>query len=79
MLYVRRVGLAEGVAYPLKPPFFSSNKGSEWNNAAYEEKEKYHHFTHAVWDYTNSYPHFNKRERMKTWEMEETNTRSKKK
>ena len=26
MLYAPRVGLAEDVAYPLKPPLFSSNK-----------------------------------------------------
>ena len=89
MLYAWYVGLAKNVAYPLKPPFFSSNKvtsrkskklwtkGPEWNNAAYEEKEKNHHFTRPARDYTNSHPHINKKERMRTWETEETNTRSK--
>ena len=91
MLYAQRVGLAEVVAYSLKPPLSSSNKvtskkskklwtkGPEWNNAAYEEKEKYHHFTHPARDYTNSHPHFKKRERMRTWETEKINTTSKKK
>ena len=80
MLYAQCVGLAEDIAYPLKPPFFSSNKvksrkskklwtkGPEWNNAAYEEKEKYHYFTHPAQDYTNSNSHFNLRERMGPWE-----------
>ena len=57
------------VVWDLHPPkSFSSNKvtsrkskelwtkGPEWNNAAYEEKEKYHYFTHPVRDYTNSHP-----------------------
>ena len=29
-------------------------KGPEWNNAAYEEKEKYHYLTHPAQDPTNS-------------------------
>ena len=89
MLYAQRMRVAEDVVYPLKP--FSSNKftfrkrkklwtkDTEWNNAAYEEKEKYHYFTHPAQDYTNSHPHFNKGERMRMWETEETNTRKKKK
>ena len=91
MLYAQRVGLAEVVAYSLKPPLSSSNKvtskkskklwtkGPEWNNAAYEEKEKYHYFTHPIRDYTNSNFYFNQRERIWTWEKEETHTSSKKK
>ena len=66
MTYARYVGLA-----PTKTPLFSSNKvtsrkskelwtkGPEWNNAAYEEKEKYHYFTHPV-------PPFYQKERMGT-------------
>ena len=93
MLYVQRLELVEDVKYPLKPPLFSRNKvtsrksknlwtkGPEWNNAAYEyeKKEKYHKFKHPTQDYANSRPHFNKRERMMMWEMEKSNTRSKKK
>ena len=68
MFYARRVGLAEVVAYLLKPPLFSRNKvtsrkskklwtkGPEWNKAAYEEKEKYHYFTHQAQDYCRSIP-----------------------
>ena len=61
MLYARCVGLAKDVAYPINP--FSSQatrshpgKGPEWNNAVYEEKEKYHYFTHPAQKYTNSHP-----------------------
>ena len=90
MLYVRCVGLTKDVVCSLAPSSQATRshpekskelwtKGLEWNNAAYEEKEKYHYFTHPAQDYTNSHPHFNKSERMRTWETEETNTRSKKK
>ena len=91
MLYARCVGLVKEVAYPLNPPFFWSNKvrsrkskelstkGPEWNNAAYEEKEKSQYFIHSTQDTTNSHPHFNLRERMGTWEKNETHTGSKKK
>ena len=66
MFYTQCVGLAEDLAYPLKPLLFSSNKvtsrkskklwtkGPEWNNAAYEEKKKYHYFTHPAQDYTKN-------------------------
>ena len=66
MPYTRCVGLA-----PTKPSLFSSNKvtsrkskelwtkGPKWDNAAYEEKEKYHYFTHPAEDHTNFHPHFN--------------------
>ena len=76
MLYTQGVGLAKNVAYALKPPLFPNKKvtswtskklwtkGSEWNNAAYEEKEKYHYFTHSAEDHTNFHPHFNQREKM---------------
>ena len=86
MPYAYCVGVA-----PTKTPLFSSNKvtsrkskelwtkGPEWDNAAYEEKEKYHYFPHPAQDYTNSHPPFNKRERMRTWETEETKTRNKEK
>ena len=65
MLYAQGVGLAKDVAYPLKPPLFSSKKvtskkskelwniGLEWNNAAYEEKGNSHYFTHPEQDTTN--------------------------
>ena len=43
-------------------------KGPEWNNAAYEEKEKSYYFKHPAQDTTNSHPHFKQRERMGTWE-----------
>ena len=78
-------------SHPLKPPLFSSNrvtsrkskelwtKSPECNNIVYEEKEKYHYFTHPAEDHTNFYPPFNQRERMGTWEKEEAHTRSKKK
>ena len=68
MLYVRRVKLAEDVAYPLNPPLFSSNKvtsrkskklwikGPEWNNTSYEK--------YCITISQHQFPsHFNKRER----------------
>ena len=67
MPYARRVD-----SHPLNSPLFSSN-------AAYEKKEKYHYFTHSAKNHTNFHSHFNQRERMGTWEKEETHTRSKKK
>ena len=72
IIYARGVGLAEDVAYLLES---SSNKVTsrkikelwtkvpEWNNAAYEEQEKSHYFTHPAHDTTNSHPHFNQREK----------------
>ena len=39
-----------------------------WNNAAYEEKEKYYYFTHPAQDHTNFHLHFNQREIMRSWE-----------
>ena len=47
---------------------YESNKGHEWDNAAYDEKEKSHHFKHPVQDITNYQPHFNQRERIGAWE-----------
>ena len=91
MLYPWGVGFAKKVVHPLKSPLFSCKKvtsrkikklwtkGPEWSNAAYEEKEKSHYFTHPAQGTTSSHPHFNQRERMETWEKEKTNTRSKKK
>ena len=55
-----------------------SIKGPEWNNAAHEEKKKYHYFTHPAMDYTNSHTYLNQKERMGTWDKEETHTGSKK-
>ena len=57
-----------GRSVPTKPNLFSSNKvtsrkskelwtkGSEWDNAAYKEKEKYLYFTHPAEDHTNFHP-----------------------
>ena len=79
MFNARGVGLAKNVAYPLKIHNFLSNKVTsrkskelwtkdpEWNNAAYEEKERYHYFRHPAQDTTNSHSHFNQRERMEIW------------
>ena len=89
MVHAQCVGLAEDVVYPLKPPLLKQQghiqekknlwtKGPEWNNAAYDEKEKYYYFTHTAVDHTNLHPHFNQRKRMGTWKKEETHTRSKK-
>ena len=73
LIYARSVGFVKNVAYPLKSLLFSSNKvpswkskklwakGHEWNNAVYEEKEKYRYFTHLAQDTTNSNPNFNQR------------------
>ena len=78
MFYARRVGLVEDVAYPLKPPSSQATRSypgkaknyepkalNETMFVACEEKEKYHHFTHPARDYTNSDPHFNKKEKMR--------------
>ena len=86
MLDARCVWLVKDVAYRLTPPFSSNKvtsrkskelwtKWPEWNNAAYEEKERYNYFTQP----TPDHPHFNQKERMETWEKEETHTRGKKK
>ena len=44
-----------------------------------EEKEKYNYITHPAEDHTNFHLHYNQKEKMGTWEKEETHTRSKKK
>ena len=91
MLCTQCVRLANSVGYILKLPSSQSNKvtsrkskelwtkSSEWNNAAYEEKEKYYYFTHPAENHINFHPHFNQRERMKAWEKEKIHIRSKKK
>ena len=88
MLYARG-GTSKGCSVPTKIPLFSSNKvtskkskelwtkSPEWNNAAYEEKEKSPYFTNPVQDTTNSHPILTKRERMEPWEKKETHAWSK--
>ena len=69
MLSAQRVGLAEDLAYPLNPPLLKQQghiqekqgamkQRPEWNNAANEEKENSHYFTHLA-PCTNFHPHFN--------------------
>ena len=86
----------KNIAIPTKPiTIFASNKscagrtrsyklhkkGFEWNNAAYEiKREKSYYFTYPLQDTINSYPHFNQRKRMETWEKhqkQETKTEKK--
>ena len=51
-------------SHPLKPPSSQATRKSkelwtknpEWNNVAYEEKEKYHYFTYPEEDHTNFHP-----------------------
>ena len=63
MIYAWGVGLSKNVVYPLTPLFSSKKvtfrkskklwtKGSERNNAVYEEKENFHYFTHLAQDTT---------------------------
>ena len=59
MPYARRVRLLSSNKVTSRKSKNLWTKGPEWNNAAHEDKEKYHHFTHPAPDYTNSYPHFN--------------------
>ena len=91
MLYTQGVGLTKDTAYPLTPSLFSSNKvtsrkskklwtkGPEWNNAAYEEKEKYHYFTHPAEDHTNFHPISTKEKEWESEKKQKTHTGSKKK
>ena len=78
MLYAQYVRLTEDVAYPLKPPLFSSNKvtsrkskklwtkGFEWNNAAYEKKKTLTTL-HTQLRIPPIPTPFNQRERMGKW------------
>ena len=74
---------SEDVAYPINnPPLLKHQdhiqkskklwtKGIEWNNTAYEEKEKSHYFPHPAQDTANSHPHFNQEKewgRKKKWD-----------
>ena len=75
MPYARCVGLT-----PTKTSSLLKQQGhiqekqkamNQWNNAAYEEKEKYHHFTHPARDYTNSHPPFQQK-----WKNEDVRNRA---
>ena len=64
-------------SHQLKPPSSQATRSNP--KKANEEKEMYHYFTHPAEDHANFHPHFKQRERMGTWEKEETHIRSKKK
>ena len=85
MFYAQSVGLAKDVAYPLKPPSFQAIKSHPGKTWSYEPKALNETMlpikrkkSLAISPTQNRTPHFNQRERMRTWEKKDTHTERKK-